>query len=106
MNGYVEHVKKLMGESGISQKELSKLSGISEASVSRYLSGDLNPRIDVLMNFAKVFDVSVSYLLGDEHANQEKDSPFDETLCVVARNKSKLTDEQKSDLIKVLYGGK
>ena len=55
MKGFKERVKSLMERDNISQKELAKLSGISEASVSRYLSGDLRPRMDILTNIAKVF---------------------------------------------------
>ena len=47
MKKFKERVKSLMKRDNISQKELAKLSGISEASVSRYLSGDLRPRMDI-----------------------------------------------------------
>ena len=104
MKGFKERVKSLMERDNISQKELAKLSGISEASVSRYLSGDLRPRMDILTNIAKVFKVSTSYLVGEEDNAVESDA-YDETLCVVTRNKSKLNDAQKAEIIKVLFGG-
>ena len=56
MNGFKERVKSLMERDNISQKELAKLSGISEASVSRYLSGDLRPRMDILTNIARYWN--------------------------------------------------
>lgn len=105
MKEFKERVKNLMERDGISQKELANLSGISEASVSRYLSGDLKPRMDILTNIAKVFSVSTSYLVGEDDNLRESDA-YEETLCVVTRNKSKLNDEQKAELIKVLFGGK
>lgn len=105
MNEFKERVKTLMERDGISQKELANLSGISEASVSRYLSGDLKPRMDILTNIAKVFNVTTSYLVGEDD-NLRESNAYEETLCVVTRNKSKLNDEQKAELIKVLFGGK
>lgn len=105
MKEFKERVKSLMERDNISQKELAKLSGISEASVSRYLSGDLRPRMDILANIAKVFNVSTSYLVG-EVDNAVQPNAYEETLCVVTRNKSKLDDAQKAEIIKVLFGGK
>ena len=105
MKEFRERVKNLMERDGISQKELANLSGISEASVSRYLSGDLKPRMDILTNIAKVFNVSTSYLVGEDDNISESDA-YEETICVVTRNKSKLSDSQKAELIKVLFGGK
>ena len=105
MKEFKERVKTLMERDGISQKELANLSGISEASVSRYLSGDLKPRMDILTNIAKVFNVSTSYLVGEEDKLIQSDA-YEETLCIVTRNKSKLNDAQKAELIKVLFGGK
>ena len=105
MKEFKGRVRMLMERDGISQKELANLSGISEASVSRYLSGDLKPRMDILTNIAKVFKVSTSYLVGEDDNASESDA-YEETLCVVTRNKSKLDDTQKAELIKVLFGGK
>ena len=105
MKKFKERVKSLMKRDNISQKELAKLSGISEASVSRYLSGDLRPRMDILTNIAKVFNVSTSYLVGEVDNVVESDA-YEETLCVVTRNKSKLDDAQKTEIIRVLFGGK
>ncbi len=105
MSVFTSRVKKLMERDNISQKELAALSGISESSISRYLSGTLKPRMDILANIAKVFNVSVSYLVGEENKSSTADA-YEETLCVVTRNKAKLSDNQKAELIKVLFGGK
>ena len=105
MKEFKERVRSLMERDNISQKELANLSGISEASISRYLSGDLKPRMDILTNIAKVFKVSTSYLVGEDDNIVEQDA-YEETICIVTRNKSKLNDAQKAELIKILFGGK
>lgn len=101
---FIERVHQLMERDNISQKTLSELSHISEPSISRYLSGKTEPRLDIVTNIAKVFGVSASYLLGEVDSMKSKDV-FDETYNVVARNKSKLDDEQKAKIIKILFGG-
>ena len=95
-----------MRKEGISQKELAKISGISESSISRYLSGELEPRLDILSNISRALGTTVSFLVGEDNDSLTKQAPFDETLSVVTRNKSKLSDKQKAELTKILFGGK
>lgn len=58
-------VLDLMNERNINQKQLSKLSGIHESSISRYLHSGQKPRIDVVVNIAKALQVDTGYLLDD-----------------------------------------
>lgn len=53
-----------MGELGISATELSERSGVSAASISRYLNGIRQPTIDSLVSIADALDKSSDYLLG------------------------------------------
>ncbi len=99
-----EKVRELMKDADITQKELSKKSRVSEASLSRYLSGSLKPRMDIVINVAKALGVSPSELTGDTNAIRQ--DSYAETISIVARNRNKLTDEEKTEIIKVLFGGK
>ena len=106
MSKFTERTKGLMTEKSVTQKELAKVTGISESSISRYLSGELNPRMDILSNISRALGTTVSYLMGEDGKPNATQNPFTETLCVVTRNKSKLSDKEKAELIKVLFGGK
>lgn len=99
-----QKVKKLMAQSNISQKELSRLTGISESSISRYLNDTLKPRIDVISNIARVFGVSVAQLFEGDSIERKNDY-YNETISVVARNRTKLNEKQKAEIIKILFGG-
>lgn len=48
--------------------------------------------------------VPVSYLIGDTDEREALQKPFEETYVVVARNKSSLTEQEKTELIKLLFG--
>ncbi len=61
-----EKVKDLMNKNDLNRKQLSKLSGITEASVSRYLKGKRAARMDIIINFTKALNVTVKYLLNDD----------------------------------------
>ena len=90
-----------MKERGISQKDLSQLSGITESSVSRYLHSEKRPRMDIVVNFAKALHVQTSYLLDEE---DNADSAFNFIATAVARKGNELTAEEKNRLIGLILG--
>ena len=90
-----------MRQNKLSQKQLSIMSGVSEASLCRYLNG-AKPRMDVVNSIATALGVSADYLLGKENTLENKDV-FVETRNIVTRNKGKLTENQKAELIHLLF---
>ena len=61
-----EKVKRMLADRNMNQKELSEKSGITRASISRYLKGNRRPRIDVVINFAKALGVEPEELLDED----------------------------------------
>ncbi len=97
-----EKVKDLMNKNDLNQKQLAQRSGITEASVSRYLKGERAARMDIIINFAKALNVTVEYLLNDDDKTDL--SPFDDIATAVARNGNNLTAEEKNKLIMLIIG--
>ena len=95
-----EKVKQLMKNQGINQKRLSQLSGITEASISRYLKGERTARLDIIINFAKALNVTTEYLLNDDEETNLK--PYQEIATAIARNGNALTAEEKNQLIALI----
>jgi len=93
-------VIKLMELKNMNQKELSKKSGITEASISRYLNGERVPRTDIIINFAKALEVNVEYLLEDQKNSTH--SPFNNIATAIAREGSELTPEEMNRLIELI----
>ena len=58
-----EMVSDLMKKKGVNQKQLSKLSGITKSSISRYLKSDKTPRMDVVVNISKALQVETDYFI-------------------------------------------
>lgn len=94
-----DRIKMIMEEKDLTQKELSQMANITEASMSKYLSGDRTPRIDVIVNIANALEVSVDSLLGG--ANSTINGLMDAKL-VLARGKNTLSEDDKKELIKFL----
>ena len=95
-----ERIRMLMEGKHLSQKELANLSGITEASMSKYLSGERTPRIDVVVNIANALGVTTDELIGN---NIEDDKMgFIRLKTVLARGMESMSEEDKKELIKFL----
>lgn len=61
---FVEVLIELMEEKDMTQVQLANLIGTTNVTISRYISGERNPRIEIVTKIAEVFNVSTDYLLG------------------------------------------
>ena len=89
-----EIFEQLLQKRGMSSYEVSKLSGVSQATLSDWKYGKSTPRNKTLKKIADILGVSVAYLLGEE---KEK-TP--DTKASGVENKiielfNAMTDEQK-----------
>lgn len=90
-----DKLKQAMLKHGINQRELAKRSGLSEASISRYLKGQMIPRANAATKLANVLHVDPVYLLNIE--GMEIALEYKTTLDL-----DKLSDRNK-DLIMAYY---
>ena len=63
-------ILRIMKEKEMSQKQLAKASGITEAAISKYISGEREPRITFLKRIADALDVPA-----DEFLYEKVDHP-------------------------------
>lgn len=91
-------MRELMQKNRCSQKQLAELAGLTEATVSRYISGDREPKAETLADIATALHTSTDYLLG-----RENDADLDSAYTILARNASALTPEQKTALINAMF---
>lgn len=72
MEDFKEILNELVSKTGLSLRDLAKVSGVSAMQYSRYLRGYI-PTIKVTLKIAKYFDCSVDYLFGlDNKINNQK----------------------------------
>ena len=95
-----ERIRMLMEGKHLSQKELANLSGITEASMSKYLSGERTPRIDVVVNIANALGVTTDELIGNDIEDDKMG--FIRLKTVLARGMESMSEEDKKELIKFL----
>lgn len=93
-------ISETLQKRGMTQKELAGRIGATEAVVSRYISGDREPKPDTLANIATALHTTSDFLLGIE--NEEFNHP---RICrMIARNASSMTEQEKRELINALFG--
>ena len=85
---------------GMTQKELANRIGVTEAVISRYISGDREPKPNILANIATALHTTSDYLLGIDY--EEFDHP--RIRRMIARNASSMTEMEKKELIDALFG--
>lgn len=60
-----DRLKALRQKSNLTQKELGEKIGLTNKTISNYEKGDRQPNNETLLELARLFGVSVSYLLGE-----------------------------------------
>lgn len=66
MSGTVDRIKSLMREQNITAAELSRAAGLSHSTISRYLSGKVEPKPNSIRAIAKALHVSEVHLIVSE----------------------------------------
>lgn len=67
---FIRRLTILMEEKDLTQTELASKIGITNVTISRYLSGERKPRIEIVTKLAEVLGTTVDYLLGSERKTE------------------------------------
>ena len=92
-------VKALMKEQRITQRELARRSGLTEASVCKYLSGSRTPQAEAVVLLAKALGTTSDYLLG---IKRDEGSIYRDLEKQILENKENLSPEERMSLIMLL----
>ena len=93
-----DRITLLMKKKGYTQKELARMVGVTEAAMSKYLSNDRQPRVEVIANMATALNTTSDYLI----RGIQPEDDFAQVYKLVARSTATMSDEQKIALMKIL----
>ena len=96
-SNFSQRLAALLAERNMTQLELAARIGVTRAAMSRYVSGEREPRLVTLVRIAEELDVNVDDLFAAESHSVET------ALRIVAR--STFTEEEKSQLREALESG-
>ena len=57
-----------MSENNITQGKLAEVLNVKQQTISRYITGEREPDIDVIIKIAKFFNLTVGQLVGTEES--------------------------------------
>lgn len=77
-----EIIKMAREDADMKQKELASLLGVIPNTVSKYENGNRIPDLDILIKIAKIFDISLDYLLGLSNSSVST-KYFDSEICKI-----------------------
>ncbi len=93
-----EKIRKFIYENDLSDKDFANMCDIPKSSISAYINGETEMKIDSLVKIAKVMNVSTDYLLG----NSDFKSPMQSDIDI---NKEIGLSELAITNLKVINGG-
>ena len=73
-NRFSERLKELRTSKKMNQKTLSAIFGYGATAISGYENGRNEPSYDMLIQFARYFDVTVDFLIGNEDYSKRLES--------------------------------
>lgn len=95
-----KRISAALKDRGMTQKELAERVWVTEATMSRYISGERNPTPEVIANIATALCTTSDYLLGIDTDSFD----FLGVKRMLARNAMSLSTAKKKELIIALLG--
>jgi transcriptional regulator with XRE-family HTH domain len=91
-------LQQLLNKNNISQRQLAKKVGITEAAVSRYINNLQKPRPDILAEIATTLDTTTDYLLGKEEKSLYDPETIEKYNHLIENEKVKVLFDKIGDL--------
>ena len=95
---FIKRLYLLLEETNTTQRELAEKVNVTEVTISRYLSGERSPRIEIINKIAKYFKVSVDYLLGRTDIRNTTKTETDQEFMALYEGYKTLNDADKGIL--------
>ena len=94
------NIKDIRIRRGLTQAEVADSLGVSSVVYSRYETGTRQPSIDLLIQMADIFDVSVDYLVGRKDIEDSTLSEYEIELLTASREADTRAREDALELLR------
>lgn len=99
MSEITNKIRELMAKENMNMTDLAKKSGLNRSTISRYLSGKVEPKTEALSALAQAFHVDVVWLAGfAEPAVPDYLAKYQNSEPILIEQYQILTDENKKQL--------
>ena len=93
------NIKDVRVRRNLTQADVANALGVSSVVYCRYETGARQPSIDMLVQMANIFDVTVDYLLGRQDIDDSTLSEYERQLLIASR---KADERAKQDALNML----
>ena len=97
-----ERIAFLLRQKNMTQRDLARRSGVTDAAMSHYIKGDRVPRSTVMARIAEALGTSTDYLMFGNESNSEAE--IKQAVRLIARNANQIGIEDKKRIIDILLG--
>lgn len=94
-----ERLREARKMAGLSQGQVAKILSLHRPTISEIEAGNRKVSVEELTRFSEIYEVSISWLLGDSPEQLEKNDP---KLQLAARELSKLKPDDLDRLLRIL----
>lgn len=99
----LDKIAELKKKKGLTNEELSTLSGIPKGTVDKILSGvTKDPKLETLKAIARVLECSLDDFIDSGNKATQPEPTYEDLQYLIARNGKSLSTEEKMKLIKML----
>ena len=93
------NIREIRNSKHMTQSEVATALGISQVVYCRYETGVRQPSLELLIQLADLFDVTVDELLGRQSVNEQTLSIYEQNLLIASR---RADDRAKRDALTLL----
>jgi transcriptional regulator with XRE-family HTH domain len=99
----LEKIAELKKKLGLTNEELSRLSGVPKGTIDKILSGvTKDPKLETLKAIARVLGCTLDDFDDTENKPEPSEPTYEDLQHLIARNGKNLSTEEKMKLIKML----
>lgn len=77
MNNYIQNIKKIREDKGLSQEYMAMKLGISQSTYTKVERGEVNLYLDRLLKIIKIFDVGLAKIFDEDKQNMFTVNSYD-----------------------------
>ena len=99
----LDKIAELKKKKGLTNEELSTLSGVPKGTIDKILSGvTKDPKLETLKAIARVLECSLDDFIDSSDKASKPEPTYEDLQYLIARNGKSLSTEEKMKLIKML----
>ena len=97
-----ERIAELLKAKDMTQRDLARMTDVTDAAMSHYIKGDRVPRSAVMARIADALGTSTDYLMCGKESDSEAE--INQAVRLIARNANQMSIEDKKRIVDILLG--